>query len=175
MKRFDVKPDMTNNRFRFLDVTITNVIASYLESDWDGYDKYIEKYDNVLSITVSNYADGYYYFMMQANEDNRLLLEWSSDYATYFLYDRTHTDLVLLDTGENLLTVVNTVDAKIVRESTITSGRSLFDIQDQLDESKKWVRQDQTWSYSDEQLNISLDIRISSLVILGYCNEDEFT
>lgn len=168
--KFDVKLDMINDhqwRYKFLEMTMKNKVETYLHSSYkyENLDKHIKKFDNVLTVMFSDYANGYYYFLIQWNDENRLLANQMTDYETVFLYDRRYHVLVLFNTRDGFVTVIDTQKAEIIRESIIAPNMSIFDFPDLSDEHQKWVQQNNFWSCKCDKYKITLDMMGVSLVV----------
>lgn len=166
--KFKMRLNMTTKqrwRYKFLEMTIKNKIEPYLDGDYDESNKHIEKIDNVLKVEFGTYVYGYYCFIIQSNGENHVLSKRCSDFKTHFLYDRRHRDLVLLSVDTNLMTVIDTQKAEIIRASFLSTNMAIFDIQDQLDETEQWVREDNVWSFKNDKYKITLNIVVGSLVV----------
>ena len=165
-KRFNISPNMTNSRYKFFDMIIKNIINPYVRGCFDIVSKHIEKYDNVVLVDIDKYGCGHlhYYFLIQCNDDNQVLLEYKTDFTTGFLYDMGYSELVLIKPGSENMKVINTRHCTIISDSILDTNLSLFEFDDMFDDRQTWLRKDNIWLYDNDKYHIVLDMVKSSIV-----------
>ena len=168
INKFGISLDGTqkpNGKYKFLEMTIKSIIEPYLDGDFGDFVVHIEKCDNVLAVTVNGYVDGNYYFVIQFNGENQLLVKHITDSEAYFFYDRNHCDIALICLQENSMTVIHTERCEIIQEATLITNVDLFDIRYDLDNPTMWIRYGNIWLFTSDEHKIELDMVGFSLVV----------
>lgn len=174
-KKFGLRPGETSPRFKFLNLTIKNIVKPYILGDYDKLNRYIKKYNNVWTVKVvpdksPTRAFGYghqynHYFVIRCNDENQILYRNATGLNVSFLYDARYDDLVLLDSSDNGMSMINTKECNFTKEAKLTTSVDLFHIPDLLNDQANWIRKGNVWLYSTSQYRIELDMRLDFLLV----------